>query len=167
MPLGVPDDSDRFDISLGTAALVTHPELTVQARVRTRHISSAQRRIIELVLPTTEAFPARTHIEVYYHPGGTQGPRGPAGPSGDDGWSPVLANIVDGARVVQQVADWVGGGGTKPAVGDYIGASGLTSDIADATDIRGAAGQDGQDGQAAVACLHSWSLQILLTRLAL
>ena len=148
MPLGVPDVSDLFDISIGTAALVTHTELIVQARAQTRYVSNAQRRIIELVLPTTELFPTGTHVEVYYFPGGVAGPRGPGGVAGDDGWSPVLANIADGARVVQQVADWIGGGGSKPTqVGQYVGASGFVTDIADATDIRGPAGQDGSDGQ--------------------
>ncbi|MER9319913.1 hypothetical protein NKI31_31340 [Mesorhizobium sp. M0659] len=48
--------------------------------------------------------------------------------------------VLDGARRVFQVADWVGGTGTKPATGDYIGATGLTAIMADAVDVRGAAG---------------------------
>jgi hypothetical protein len=41
---------------------------------------------------------------------------------------------------VLQVADWTGGTGTKPTTGQYIGASGLVNNIAEAVDIRGAAG---------------------------
>lgn len=63
-----------------------------------------------------------------------------SGPQGDGGWSPVIANPSDGARRVQQIVDWVGGAGTKPATGLYVGPAGLTPTIGDATDIRGAAG---------------------------
>ena len=75
-------------------------------------------------------------------PGGTGDP----GDDGNDGWSPVFAIASDGARRVLQVDDWVGGEGSKPATGDYVGASGLTSTIGDAVDIRGGAGTDGDDG---------------------
>lgn len=57
------------------------------------------------------------------------------GPPGFRGWSMVLGSVVDGARVVHQVVDWVNGSGPKPATGDYLGPDGLVSDIADATDI--------------------------------
>lgn len=63
-----------------------------------------------------------------------------SGPQGDGGWSPVFATVTDGARRVQQIVDWVGGEGTKPATGLYVGPTGLTATIGDATDIRGAAG---------------------------
>ena len=59
------------------------------------------------------------------------------------GWSPELTVESDGARRVLQVTDWTGGGGTKPATGDYVGASGLVSDIANAIDIRGDTGATG------------------------
>lgn len=59
---------------------------------------------------------------------------------GDKGWSPLLATVADGARRVLQLVDWAGGQGTKPAANLYLGAAGLVSDIADATDIRGAQG---------------------------
>jgi len=72
--------------------------------------------------------------------------RGPSG--GDVGWSPVIANVADGARRVLQVSDWTGGTGTKPATGRYIGVSGLVTDIADGVDARGAAGAAGADGAA-------------------
>ena len=57
-----------------------------------------------------------------------------------DGWTPELAVVEDGARRVQQVVDWFGGGGTKPATGSYVGAEGYVTEIASATNIRGAAG---------------------------
>jgi hypothetical protein len=64
------------------------------------------------------------------------------GPIGTDGWEPVYANVADGYRIVQQLVDWTGGGGTKPTVPatTYIGASGLTTTIANAVDIRGTNG---------------------------
>jgi len=69
---------------------------------------------------------------------GTQGPQGDQGPEGDAGWAPVLSVIEHGDRRVLQVSDWTGGEATKPAIGDYIGPNGLTSDISNAVDIRGA-----------------------------
>jgi hypothetical protein len=45
-----------------------------------------------------------------------------------------------------RVVDWVGGEGSKPATGDYIGPSGLVSNIASAVDIRGAQGLTGDTG---------------------
>ncbi len=71
---------------------------------------------------------------------GTQGVKGEQGGQGDAGWSPVLANVEDGERRVQRIADWVGGEGGPPEAGGYIGPAGLVSDIAEATDIRGAPG---------------------------
>ena len=65
---------------------------------------------------------------------------------GADGWSPLIAVVADGERRVQQVIDWTGGTGTKPAVNGYIGASGIVADIADAVDIRGAVGATGAVG---------------------
>jgi hypothetical protein len=65
---------------------------------------------------------------------------------GNDGWTPVLAVVADGARYVQQVVDWTGGEGTKPAVDKYVGAAGLVTLIADGVNIRGATGSAGADG---------------------
>ena len=59
---------------------------------------------------------------------------------GDKGWSPTWAIVEDNDRRVLQVTDWVGGEGTKPTTGDYIGQAGLVSDIAEAVDIRGPEG---------------------------
>lgn len=62
------------------------------------------------------------------------------------GWTPVPAVVADGARRVYQIVDWVGGGGTKPTTGQYVGATGPVDDIADAVDIRGAQGVQGDPG---------------------
>jgi len=61
-----------------------------------------------------------------------------------NGWSPILAAVSDGERRVLQVIDWTGGGGSKPALGLYIGPAGLVSDIAAAVGVRGKAGPEGQ-----------------------
>ena len=66
--------------------------------------------------------------------------------AGDDGWSPKFATVPHGERRVLQVADWFGGGGTKPDVGQYIGETGFVAAIAEGVDIRGPAGEDGEDG---------------------
>ena len=65
---------------------------------------------------------------------------------GADGWSPLLAVVADGEWRVQQVIDWTGGTGAKPAVNGYVGASGIVADIADAVDIRGDTGAKGDTG---------------------
>jgi len=77
---------------------------------------------------------------------GTNGTNGTNGTDGNDGWSPVFAVASDGARRVLQVSDWVGGEGTKPTTGQYVGSTGLTSTIGDAVDVRGPAGADGTNG---------------------
>lgn len=64
----------------------------------------------------------------------------PRGDKGEKGWTPKLAAEADGSRRVHRVVDWFGGEGTKPATGDYVGATGLVSAIGDAVDIRGPAG---------------------------
>ena len=82
-------------------------------------------------------------------PTGATGPQGPAGATGgtgsngSDGWSPVFSVVTDGTRRVLQVSDWTGGTGTKPTTGLYVSASGLTSTLASAVDIRGATGAAG------------------------
>jgi hypothetical protein len=77
---------------------------------------------------------------------GSVGATGATGAQGQKGWSPVLAVVTDGTRRVFQVSDWVGGAGTKPAVGQYIGTTGLTSVIGDAIDVRGTTGATGNVG---------------------
>lgn len=71
---------------------------------------------------------------------------GADGTDGDNGWTPVVAVVSDGARRVLQVSDWAGGEGTKPATGSYVGATGFVANIADAIDIRGSTGATGADG---------------------
>lgn len=61
---------------------------------------------------------------------------------GDEGWAPVLSVTTDGARRVFKVTDWQGGSGDKPVTGLYVAASGLTSVLADAIDIRGPQGPE-------------------------
>lgn len=72
--------------------------------------------------------------------------RGGDGEDGGAGWSPVFAAVSDAARRVLQVVDWVGGEGTKPATGDYVGATGLEADIANGVNIRGETGATGPAG---------------------
>ena len=60
--------------------------------------------------------------------------------TGDDGWSPLFSVVTDGERRVLRIADWTGGGGTKPATGQYLGATGVVATAAAAADIRGASG---------------------------
>jgi hypothetical protein len=101
-------------------------------------------------------------------------PRGDVGAQGQKGWSPELAVVNDSARRVQQVVDWQGGEGTKPAVGLYVGATGLVALIADAIDIRGAPGAsvgpgsigtaELADGAATFAKMQQVSTGILLGR---
>ncbi len=92
---------------------------------------------------------------------GLQGPPGPEGPMGADGatgptgdtgtagadgfngWSPVFSVVTDSSRRVLQVSDWQGGTGTKPTTGLYVSATGLTSTLASAVDIRGPQGVAG------------------------
>lgn len=68
---------------------------------------------------------------------------------GSVGWSPVLALVTDGARLVHKVVDWTGGSGIKPAAGVYIGSgSSYVSDIAEAVSVRGSQGVAGPQGPA-------------------
>ena len=71
-----------------------------------------------------------------------------SGVDGSNGWMPIPAAVVDGTRVVIQVADWVGGTGVKPTTGLYIGPTGLVASIGDAIDISGPQGVTGDTGPA-------------------
>lgn len=77
----------------------------------------------------------------------------PVGPAGPNGWSPRLTIVNDGTRRVFQVSDWIGGSGTKPATGLYVGSSGLVSSIGSAVDVRGPIGITGDRG---------WSAQLAI-----
>ena len=113
-------------------------------------------------------FPANTFIKVYAAvsrgargPAGPAGPEGPTGltgaagaagatgadgPAGDAAWTPTFSMEINGQRRLVKIPDWVGGGGDKPAVNLYIAATGLSSDVANAIDIRGPTGQRGDPG---------------------
>lgn len=69
-----------------------------------------------------------------------------SGKDGSNGWTPVLGKAVDGQRRVEIVVDWIGGSGTKPPIGQFVGPTGYTSDISVATDMRGAPGATGVSG---------------------
>ena len=82
---------------------------------------------------------------------GAGGGKGDPGEDGDNGWSPVLTNVErtaeQGGGVVQRITDWTGGSGdNKPATGSYISGSTLTTNIAQATNIKGSDGEDGLPG---------------------
>ena len=78
--------------------------------------------------------------------------------SGGTGWTPVFAVASDGSRRVLRVVDWIGGTGTKPATGQYLGDSGFVNSAAEATDIRGEGGTGGLGSFAAATDLesHRW-----------
>ena len=77
---------------------------------------------------------------------GDTGDTGADGSDGNNGWSPILAIVTDAERRVAQITDWIGGEGTKPATGSYIGPTGLVATPAEAVDIRGAQGETGPAG---------------------
>jgi hypothetical protein len=84
----------------------------------------------------------------YVSPGGSTTDSG-AWVKQDTPWRPIPARVADGARIVEQVVDWVDGTGVKPPVNVYIGSTGYVTDIALATDIRGAPGSGTTDTVAA------------------
>jgi hypothetical protein len=73
---------------------------------------------------------------------------------GNAGWSPILSLISDGNRRVLQVSDWVGGSGSPPAIGGYIGNNGIVLSITDAINIRG---EKGEQGEPSPSYLHTQS----------
>lgn len=77
---------------------------------------------------------------------GQNGVQGTQGVQGHNGWSPVLSSTTDGDRRVMFVSNWVGGTGDPPSTGQYIGGTGLVSDIALAVDFRGVQGLKGDKG---------------------
>jgi hypothetical protein len=89
---------------------------------------------------------------------GATGPQGDVGPSGGEtgatgaagtnGWSPVHNLVADSERRVLQLDSWIGGTGTTETthVGWYLTATGYSTDIASALDIRGAVGSTGATG---------------------
>lgn len=71
-------------------------------------------------------------------------------PTGAAAWTPTIANVTDGQRIVQRIIDWTGGSGVKPSTGLYIGPTGLVGDITAATNIRGAGGSGTGDMLASI-----------------
>jgi hypothetical protein len=67
------------------------------------------------------------------------------GAQGFPGYAPVVATVADGTRIVLRVIDWTGGVGPKPAINQYIASTGLTANIAAATDVRGSGAGDAGD----------------------
>ena len=81
---------------------------------------------------------------------GVNGTNGTNGVDGANGWTPVLAVIPDGVRYVAKVTDWTGGTTGKPTANVFVSSTGFTSNVALATDIRGAQGVQGPQGNAGV-----------------
>ena len=80
-------------------------------------------------------------------PGADGGNGGSSGADGANGWSPLFIAISDGERRVLQLQSWTGGSGSTPgSEGYYLGASGFTSSLYEAVDLRGASGIDGISG---------------------
>lgn len=77
---------------------------------------------------------------------GAKGDQGLQGLQGYNGWSPILASAFDGDRRVMFISNWVGGTGVPPSTGQYVGGTGLVSDIALAVDFRGVQGLQGAKG---------------------
>ena len=77
---------------------------------------------------------------------GAKGDQGLQGLQGYNGWSPILASAFDGDRRVMFISNWVGGTGDPPSTGQYVGGTGLVSDIALAVDFRGIQGLQGTNG---------------------
>lgn len=75
-----------------------------------------------------------------------KGVTGTTGASGANGWTPIIATAIRNIDdVVLRISDWVGGSGTKPAIG-YLSTSGVVSNISNATSIKGNKGDTGATG---------------------
>jgi len=81
---------------------------------------------------------------------GATGAAGAKGEKGFDGWTPVLSIVSRGASDhVLQVVNWTNPNPlatNKPTFPMYIGATGFTSNIADAVNIKGSQGLQGLQG---------------------
>lgn len=77
---------------------------------------------------------------------GAKGLDGVNGANGTNGWSPIYSIVTRGNDLVFRVSGWTGGTGNQPAVGQYIGVSGLVNDINQAVNIKGLQGEQGIQG---------------------
>lgn len=77
---------------------------------------------------------------------GATGANGLNGTNGTNGWSPLYAVVARDNDLVLRISGWTGGTGTQPAVGQYLGSSGLVNDINQAVNIRGTKGDQGDQG---------------------
>lgn len=89
-------------------------------------------------------------------------PRGLTGDDGEKGWGPVFAIATDGNRRVLRLAGWSGGEGAPPPTTSsgnplYVGPTGLTTTIGDASDVRGAIGLTGDPGIDGTDGLNGWT----------
>ena len=78
-------------------------------------------------------------------------------------WTPVLATVEDGERLLFQIADWSGGEGQKPAAGLYISPAGYVADRSSATDFRGVPGEVQAAGSISAGQLPVWVDGVTLT----
>ena len=100
-------------------------------------IEDGDRRVLQVVDYVNGEGSKPAYIGWFVGPGGLTNQLAEATDiRGDMAWSPVLALVEDGLRVVQQVVDWVGGTGPKPPVG-FIADTGFSDDIGSGVDLRG------------------------------
>lgn len=78
---------------------------------------------------------------------GSIGLPGTDGTDGTNGWSPIYAVVARQDDQVLMISGWTGGTGNQPAVGQYLGSSGLVNDINQAANIRGMQGLRGETGE--------------------
>lgn len=78
----------------------------------------------------SEVFNSITEIQILGAQGGV----------GSNGWTPIIAIITDSQRRVLKVVDWADGPGDKPDINVYITATGYSTVLANAVDIRGPVG---------------------------
>jgi hypothetical protein len=55
--------------------------------------------------------------------------------NGVDAWTWIPALVAVGSGVYIQTKDWIGGSGTKPEVGQFLGPDGFVNNVADATNL--------------------------------
>ena len=72
---------------------------------------------------------------------------GVKGDPGFNGWTPVISIVNTSFGKVQKVTNWIGGGGTKPPVPQYVGANGFVVNAEDAVNVQGPQGPQGPTGE--------------------